>query len=623
MLFEETSGDLRYIKYGKHELLRRIYVAVRDPNWNTVPVNITIREISIQSDSFLIGYHAEHLNGVIHFSWKGVIVGASDSSLTFTMDGRAQSTFLRNRIGFCILHPMSCAGISCSVQHIDGSMTVSRFPVEIAPHQPFRNIRAIAHEVVPGLQAVVRFSGETFEMEDQRNWTDASYKTYGTPLDLPFPVEIIAGTQLQQSVTLRLVGDVQSIHSAAADQNSLPQFTITSEVAGKLPKLGLSSASHEEPLSEHEIERLRLLRLAHLRIDLHFSHTDWAERLAQAASNARRLNIALEVALHLSDQPETDLSRLREMLDVQQPKMTTWLLFQDKHVCTPDGIAALAKRYLGTYDVHARFAGGTDAFFVQLNRERPSLDGLDLLSYSINPQVHAFDNASLVENLAAQAVTLASARQFSRGRGLIISPVTLKLRYNPAALARPADLLPGQLPAQVDLRQMSLFGAGWTLGSIKSLSEGGAVSVTYYETTGWLGVMECEHRPATMAQVPSTSGEVYPMFHVFTDVGEFAGAEVLRAQSSDPLVIDGLALRLDGKIRVLLTNFTPNMQRIAIHGLRGDVNLHRLDEHNAADALRNPQAFRAQPGERLTPAGDGLHVELAPFALARLDLLTR
>ncbi len=39
-------------------------------------------------------------------------------------------------------------------------------------------------------------------MEDQRNWTDASYKTYSTPLALPFPVEIRAGETVEQTVTL-------------------------------------------------------------------------------------------------------------------------------------------------------------------------------------------------------------------------------------------------------------------------------------------------------------------------------------------------------------------------------------------------------------------------------------
>ena len=52
----------------------------------------------------------------------------------------------------------------------------------------------------------LRFGGELFEMEDQRNWTDASYKTYCTPLHLPYPVELAAGERVIQSVTLRPLG---------------------------------------------------------------------------------------------------------------------------------------------------------------------------------------------------------------------------------------------------------------------------------------------------------------------------------------------------------------------------------------------------------------------------------
>ena len=337
---------------------------------------------------------------------------------------------------------------------------------------------------------------------------------------------------------------------------------------------------------------------------------------------AKKLDAGLEVALHLSNQPEADLRALRQTIEAAGPTIRTWLLFQEGHVTTPTGIAALARQQLGDYDPLAHFAGGTDAFFVQLNRDRPALDELDLLTYSLNPQVHAFDNASLVENLPAQAVTLASARQFSGGRELVVSPVTLKLRYNPASLHPKPDPPPGTLPLQVDVRQASLFGAGWTLGSIKYLSEGGAESVTYYETTGWLGVMERTDLPSTFDQFPSSAGEVFPLFHTLADVGEFAGAEVLRATSSDPLTVDGLALRRDGKTRLLLANFTPVAQSVDLSGIRGRMRVRALDEYSAAEAMADPEAFRARGGEAVSLVNEGLRLELAPFALARIDLMS-
>ena len=62
------------------------------------------------------------------------------------------------------------------------------------------------HEVTQGVRAELRFAGDLFEMEDQRNWTDGSFKIYGTPLSLPFPVEIRAGDRVRQRVTMSLEG---------------------------------------------------------------------------------------------------------------------------------------------------------------------------------------------------------------------------------------------------------------------------------------------------------------------------------------------------------------------------------------------------------------------------------
>ena len=48
--------------------------------------------------------------------------------------------------------------------------------------------------------------GDTFEMEDQRNWTDASYKTYVRPLALPWPYTLAKGTVIEQAVRLSVHG---------------------------------------------------------------------------------------------------------------------------------------------------------------------------------------------------------------------------------------------------------------------------------------------------------------------------------------------------------------------------------------------------------------------------------
>lgn len=623
LTLQYDNGDIRYLRVGKHEILQRVYVAVRDHNWGTIPAHITVHDLVVEPDSFTIRYHAEHQQGDIHFSWDGEIIGGVDSSLRFIMDGRALSTFLRNRIGFCVLHPMTCAGAPCVVEQVDSGVVSTAFPVEIAPHQPFLNMRAITHQLAPGLHAEVRFSGEIFEMEDQRNWTDASFKTYCTPLELPFPVEITAGTQVQQAVTVRLQFEAGAETGSVRDEAAPTLLTIEPEtLIGRLPHLGVCAAVHQRPLTTLEIARLKLLHLNHLRVDVRFAQPDWQQRLLQNLEESQQLGVALEVALHLTEGADGELAALRRLLDDTQPKPTiaTWLLFSNNWDSTPPEVTAIARRYLEDYAPSTLFAGGTDAFFVQLNRNRPSVEGLDLLTYSINPQVHAFDNASLVETLSAQAVTLASGERFSGGRGLVVSPVTLKMRFNPANTRADPPSSPDALPPQVDPRQRLLFGAGWTLGSIKYLSEGRAHSVTYYETTGWLGVMEQENPLTRSAQFPAKAGEVFPLFHVLADVGEWRDAEIVRTNSNGPLSADLFVLRRGNSLRILVANFRDSAQAVELQGVQGEGTLRRLDERTMAQAADEPEAFRAQTGEHRKFPRDGLLLELAPFAVIRLDL---
>src|SRR5439155_21209637 len=145
-----------------------------------------------------------------------------------------------------------------------------------------------------------------------------------------------------------------------------------------------------------------------------------------------------------------------------------------------------------------------------------------------------------------------------------VTPITLRPRFNPQASA-PEAPRPGTLPSRIDARQMSLFGAGWTLGSIRYLAESGADSATYYETTGWGGIMEGAVEPPLPNLFRAFAGGVFPVFHVLADVGELGpGAEAQVLHSSDPLGVDGFILRAGGRARLLLANFSPRIQYVRI-----------------------------------------------------------
>ncbi|MBX2997968.1 MAG: hypothetical protein KF893_05610 [Caldilineaceae bacterium] len=610
-----ADGDLRNIRVGNQEILNRLYVAVRDHNWNTIPVELSKVEIEDEGDSFRICYNADHREGPIDFHWQGTITGGRDGAIRFEMDGEARSTFLRNRIGFCVLHPAALAGAPCTVEHVDGATADSHFPRRISPDQPFFDLRAITHHVTPSVRAEVRMEGDTFEMEDQRNWTDASYKTYCTPLGLPFPVEIAAGTKVHQAVTLKLHGEAPQ---SSAMQRERLTFQIHRRQVGEIPHLGLSLSTQESALNRKEVDRLRALHLSHLRVDLDFARPDWDEMLRRATDEADAIGCRLEIAVHLSQQMEDELKQLRAMIAQLRPPISHWLIYhKDEKGVNPECVT-LARQHLTDYD-RIKFGAGTNAYFTELNRFRPPAETLDLVCYSVNPQVHAFDNLSLMETLPIQATTVESARLLAAGRPIVVSPITLRPRFNPNATGAEEEAA-DQLPSQVDPRQMSLFGAAWTVGSLAALAQSSVDRVTYYETVGWRGVMETETGSPLPDQFRSIPGGVYPLYHVLADVAGCAGAPVLLGEASDSEKISGLVFEREGALRVLVANLTSEPQDVTIHHGGDGVRVQMLNEHSIISAMRAPEAFRSEERPPIRPAHGQTAVRLLPYAVVRLDV---
>ncbi len=618
------NGDLRFIKFGDHELLRRIYVAVRDSAWGTVPPTMSNLSMTVGSDAFRIEFDVENRQGQIDFTWHGTFTGESDGALRLRMEGIARSTFLSNRIGFCVLHPAAAAGAPARVTHIDGEVENGAFPVEIVasqPAPPFAEMAGLAHEALPGLWVEVQFEGGVFEMEDQRNWSDASFKTFCPPLRLPYPFQVQAGARVQQAITVTLRQEGARRRAAPISSPAPLTFTVDGDAPGApLPEIGVGLASHGQPLTARAIERLRALRLGHLRADLRLAEAGCAAELRRAAAAAAALGAPLHLALLVTaEAADQELAALRSLLESERPPVTTFLVYA-AHERFQGGtpiaeVVAAARRHLRGWP-GARLVAGTNADYIFLARSLPPLDQIDAVCFALHPQTHAFDNTSLVETLPMQAVLVANARRLARGLPVCVSPVTLKARFNPHATAPEPEPPPGELPSSVDARQMSLFAAGWTAGGLKYLAAGGAASVTFYETTGWRGVMETEAgSPAFPFQ--ALAGCVFPLYHVLADAGECAGGVAVPTRSSAPLTVEGVAWRRDDRLHVLAANLTDQEQSVKVLGLRGAWRVSLLDESTAETAMRAPEAFRAD-ASRTYWVNRELPLELPPYALARI-----
>jgi hypothetical protein len=233
---ELEAGNLRYIRFEGRELLRAVSFIVRNRNWGTYNPRIGQMQVQSSNEGFRVTYDAVTEDAEQTFRYSAEIEGSADGRLTFRAKGKAETDFVTNRTGFVVLHSVDgVAGHPATVEHVDGQTMETAFPDIIDPVQPMMELRAITHEAAPGLRVTCRMEGDTFEMEDQRNWTDASYKTYVRPLALPWPYTLAAGTELEQAVTVTVEGRATGGATVRAGEASV---TI-GEPVGAVPALGL------------------------------------------------------------------------------------------------------------------------------------------------------------------------------------------------------------------------------------------------------------------------------------------------------------------------------------------------------------------------------------------------
>lgn len=611
-----ADGELRGIAFNSREIVRRVYGAVRDRYFNTVPG--VLSELRVERGSgFRVSFLSTHISDEVDFAWRGEISGEPDGSVRFEFDGAARRAMQKNRIGFCVLLPLSLAGTSCRVEYVSGDRAEAAFPVLVDPMQPLRGLhdfRELRYDAGPGVELVMGFEGDVFEIEDQRNWTDASYKIYCTPQRIPMPASMAKGQRVRQVVTFRLTGKTADLPSAVPRAEEEVVVVEWGESCGKLPETGVEMASHEEPLTVRDLARLRALRLAHYRVLVDFSIAGWKGVLERGLTEAAAMGAAVEAVLVLSEDGAVEARAAAEVAARHQGRVVRWLIMTRDAPASQDRSLAEAREVLKP--AGAPVGGGTNADFFQLNSHRPETELMDFVSVPVRPCAHRFDDATLAENLEGQRAVLGTMAALWPGMPRMVSPVSLRTR----AQKGPAPGA-GEMPAQADVRQMSLLGAAWTVGCIKAAAESGAAGLTLYQTTGLRGIMEREAGSEAPAHFHSVPGGVFPIYLVLAALADWRNAKVVETQSDAPLAAEALVLEKAGRCRALVANYTSLPRRVMLKkaGRAAFVRASAvvLDADTTLAAMTDPEAWLKSPPRREMQDGA---VVLPAFAVAWLDL---
>ncbi|CAH0212072.1 hypothetical protein SRABI76_02290 [Microbacterium oxydans] len=526
--FERRDDEIADLRFGGRRVLRSIRPVVRDGDWNTVP--LVVDSVAADGTATELAVRSEVFAGTLR-------IELDDAALLVTLDLVAARDVDTNRTGLIVLHPPQLAGHDLAVGHPDGTTETTRLTAEISAHQPVFDIASLGW-TDDGVQVHVEFTGDVFEMEDQRNWTDASFKTYSRPLSLPFPYRVAAGEHVVQSLRISAVPVEADV---AADAPA--ETAITLHPAGRFPSIGVAASSAPDPAPVVESLGSSLL------VEADLAGVDWRAALERAVSSGLPLDVrfVLDPAA-----PEKVAEAVAALDGVEVVRASAFhQVGGARHVSDVEAIDLL-RRALADHGRSLPVIGGSRSHFTELNRELHRLPAdLDGLAVTVTPLFHSADTEQLVESVAMQRLVAQETVARAAGRPVHIGPIALRPRFNdvaaaPQPLSPHPDLRDGYGPeftGMDDGRQSAPELAAWTVASAAALAVPGVDSIAWFEEWGPRGIRDADGTPLPVA-------DALRQLAALADIDD---AVLLTGPSPDGLVW-AIGARSDSHDDVLLAN---------------------------------------------------------------------
>jgi hypothetical protein len=362
---------------------------------------------------------------------------------------------------------------------------------------------------------------------------------------------------LQQKICVSITGNELLPAAKIPDQSAL--ISVGSNHI-QIPEIGLGLNQDDESLDFVEYKGFEDLAIRHLRLSIN-TQSEVKPVIEKALILCQKLKLSLDLAV-TTNSPE-ELRLMLESIREFSSEIRSFYIFSSVDKATPQGFIAVAQELLGT---SSKIVGGTDLYFTELNRNQGAIDFTDQVNFSINPQVHSFDDRTLIQNTATQYVIAKNALRLSKGKRVSIGPITLRPRYNPNATQPEKDVSNNALPSSVDGRQRTWFAEAWTALSLRSIAQADAIStLTYFETLGWRGIRELSAGSKDKSNFRSNPGENFPVWRLFTELKGFS--HIKPTTSTLPELVDCLVVTDGAKEKVILSNFSTITQKVVFSGI--------------------------------------------------------
>lgn len=431
-----TQVSVGPVRCGAHEILRRIFITVRDCHWREiVPIHWDSQICESQRTAYL---SARHRSELADFEWHGSLQVSDDlCAIRFAFEGRVLRDMEVCRLGLIVLHPVDSlidARLTAKGPQGDQHLTVAAHihPQPIingipgAMTEPFSEL-TIKRDDVGTLD--LRFGGELFEFEDQRNWGDASFKTYCTPLRLGFPRAVKAGTSVAQSVDVRFQpAPTSGVRRSSAKsgssysaQGTVPLLTAAQDrpfaLLGRFPTIGREwRKSLETRVPDKDGPAWQ-----HIHLDI--TRSEGAAALAELLESSSRATCEIAVEVRNEQTPLAERLALPE----RHRGRIARLLIYGPGTSLPSA-NAIERCRQGLNDLSLSqipLLSATRGYFVEFNRSVAFDSSASGIAFPLTATVHTDDVPTIVGNVATLRDMAATARRLTSLSHLAVAPLGL------------------------------------------------------------------------------------------------------------------------------------------------------------------------------------------------------
>jgi hypothetical protein len=322
------------------------------------------------------------------------------------------------RLGLAILHPIeSIVGAQLEVRGPQSRQVLS-LTREVYPQPMVDDLPGAMTEPFSELtlersdfgKLHMRFDGDFFELEDQRNWGDATFKTYCTPLRLGFPRTVRSGTTIRNCVEVRFDSAPRAQRVLRAKQR--PVMAAGSS-PGRFPALGRAWSDSASLQEDH-------LPWRHFHLDASSENLELIRRLSKRAKDTD-----LEIGVVAQSERMTAVDFLTAFRD--QGTRIARLLLYGASGSSPTQDAASG--WLNALDRAEQSAvpllAATRGHFVEFNRARVFDTPASGVAFPLTATAHADDMPTITENVVAIRAMTDTIRERTNLSFVSIAPLAL------------------------------------------------------------------------------------------------------------------------------------------------------------------------------------------------------